>query len=184
MKKETRKRVAILVADGFEQVELTGPRNALIGEGFATDIVSSNPRSVKAMVHDRGGRILPVDVPLSRARPVGYDALLLPGGVKNPDALRLKSRAVRFVRAFSKPRRPVTAICHGPIMLIEAGVLRGRQLTSFPSIKTDIRNAGAKWVNRPVVVDRALVSSRKPSDIPSFNREMLRVFGPNGKRKA
>lgn len=184
MKKETRKRVAILVADGFEQVELTGPRSALTRKGFATDIVSPNPRSVKAMVHDKAGRTLPVDVSLSRAKPADYDALLLPGGVMNPDALRLEPRAVRFVQAFFKARKPVAAICHGPIMLIEAGVLKGRQLTSFPSIKTDLRNAGAKWVNRTVVVDRDLVSSRKPSDIPSFNREMLRAFGANGKRKA
>ena len=171
------RKVAILVADGFEQVELTKPQAALRKSGFATDIVSPNPRKVKAMVHDKPGRVLRVGVPLSRAKPADYEALLLPGGVMNPDALRQAPRAVRFVQAFFTERKPVAAICHGPIMLIEADVVKERRLTSLPSIQTDLRNAGARWVNKTVAVDRGLVTSRKPADIPAFNRQMLRAFG-------
>ena len=179
---ETQKtgKVAILVTDGFEQVELTEPRAALEKRGFSTAIVSPNPKTVKGSVHGRSGRVLRVDVPLSRADATDYDALLLPGGVANPDALRLESGAVQFVRAFFKAGKPVAAICHGPIMLIEAGVVKGRKLTSFPSIKTDLKNAGARWVNSKVVVDGDLVTSRKPADIPAFNNRMLKAFGANG----
>jgi protease I len=170
------RKVAILVADGFEQVELTKPRAALEGGGFKTEIVSPNPHRVKAMVHDKGGKVLSVDVPLSKAKSSDYEALLLPGGVMNPDALRQEPKAVRFVREFFAQGKPVAAICHGPILLIEAGVLKGRMLTSYPSIKTDLRNAGARWVDRKVTVDHGLVTSRKPADIPSFNEQMLRAF--------
>jgi len=171
------KRVAILVADGFEQVELEEPRAALERAGLATEIVSPNPRSVKGMRHAKAGRSLDVDVPLARARALDYDALLLPGGVMNPDALRQEPKAIQFVRAFFKAGKPVAAICHGPQLLIEAGVVKGRRLTSFASVKTDLRNAGARWCNRRVVVDRALITSRKPADIPAFNAEMLKAFG-------
>jgi protease I len=174
-------RVAILVTDGFEQVELTGPRAALKKGGFRTDIVSPKAGKVKAVIHDKPGKILAVDVPLTRAKATDYDALLLPGGVMNPDALRTEPAAVRFVKAFFKAGKPVGAICHGPIMLIEAGVLRGRHLTSFPSIQTDARNAGARWTNQTVVVDRNLVTSRKPADIPAFNRQILKAFGARRK---
>ncbi len=178
MKKVPRPRkVAILVADGFEQVELTGPRAALEKGGFETEIVSPNTKTVKAMVHAKAGKVLPVDVPLSKARPGDYEALLLPGGVMNPDALRQEPKAIRFVQEFFSRRKPVAAICHGPIMLIEAGVLKGRALTSYPSIRTDLRNAGARWVNRTVMADRGLVTSRKPADLPAFNHRMLRAFG-------
>jgi PfpI family intracellular protease len=163
-------RVAILVTDGFEQVELTEPRAALKKAGYQTDIVSPNGSTVKAMIHDQPGKILAVDVPLSRAKASDYDALLLPGGVMNPDSLRTEPAAVSFVKAFFEAGKPVGAICHGPIMLIEAGVLPGRRLTSFPSIQTDVRNAGGTWINKTVVVDRNLVTSRKLADIPSFNR--------------
>jgi protease I len=175
--KRTLGRVAILVTDGFEQVELTQPRAALEKSGFETEIVSPKPKSVRGMVHAKAGRVLRVDVPLSRARVSDYDALLLPGGVMNPDALRLEPRAIQFVKGFFKARKPVAAICHGPIMLIEAGVVKGRRLTSFPSIKTDLANAGARWANKKVVVDGDLVTSRKPADIPAFNGRMLRAFG-------
>jgi protease I len=170
------KKVAILVAGGFEQVELTKPRAALEDGGYETEIVSPHPRRVKGMVHDKGGKVLPVDVPLSKAKPSDYDALLLPGGVMNPDALRQEPKAVRFVREFFARGKPVAAICHGPILLIEAGVLKGRTLASYPSIKTDLRNAGAQWVDRTASVAHGLVTSRKPADIPVFNEQMLRAF--------
>jgi protease I len=184
MKRTPQKKVAILVADGFEQVELTGPRAALDKNGYDTEVVSPNPKQVTGMIHAKSGRPIRVNVPLSKAKPAEYDALLLPGGVMNPDALRLEKAAVRFVQAFFRAKKPVAAICHGPIMLIEADVLKGRTLTSFPSIKTDLRNAGATWVNKKVVVEGNLVSSRKPADIPSFNRSMLKAFASGRNRGA
>ena len=177
------KKVALLVADGFEQIELDGPRAALDKAGFETHIVSPNPLRVTGVRHGKTARTLKVNRPLAKARPGDYDALVLPGGVFNPDALRQQPKAVTFVRAFFKARKPVAAICHGPQTLIEAGVVRGRQLTSFPSVKTDLKNAGAKWVNREVVVDRNLVTSRKPADIPAFNAGMIELFNQNGRAK-
>ena len=171
------KRVAILVADGFEQIELDGPRAALDEAGAVTDIVSPNPHAVHGMNHDRPGRRLKVNVSLGRAQPANYDALLLPGGVMNPDTLRRDPRAVKFARAFFAGGKPVAAICHGPQLLIEAKVVRGRRLTSFPSIKTDLQNAGARWTNKKTVVDRSLLTSRKPEDIPAFNKAMIALFG-------
>jgi len=171
------RKVAILVTDGFEQIELTGPRAALDRHGFVTEVVSPKPKRVKAMVHDKPGKVVAVDVPLAKAHAQDYDALLLPGGVMNPDALRTEAAAVKFVQAFFKAGKPVGAICHGPIMLIEAGVLEGRHLTSYPSIQTDARNAGATWTNAVVVVDGNLITSRKPADIPAFNRQILKAFG-------
>jgi len=181
MKKNPKKsaparKVAILVTDGFEQVELTGPRDALERNGFVTKVISPKRKCVMGMVHNQPGKAVAVDVALSRARASDYDALLLPGGVMNPDALRTEPAAVKFVQAFFKAGKPVGAICHGPIMLIEAGVLEGRHLTSFPSIQTDARNAGAKWTNKVVVVDGNLITSRKPDDIPAFNRQILKAF--------
>ncbi len=172
-------KVAILAADGFEQVELDQPKAALDRAHFDTSIVSPNAKQVKGMKHDKPGMARRVNVPLSRARARNFDALLLPGGLMNPDALRRDPRAVRFVREFWRARKPVAAICHGPQLLIEAGVVRGRRMTSFPSVKTDLRNAGAKWTDRKVVVDGRLVTSRKPDDIPEFNRAMIRVFQNN-----
>jgi protease I len=171
-----RLKVAILVTDGFEQVELTGPRKALDKNGFKTCVVSPHPGRVQGTVHGKPGITVRVDVTLSKAKAPDYDALLLPGGVMNPDALRTEPAAVAFVRSFFKAGKPVGAICHGPIMLIEAGVLKGRRLTSFPSIQTDIRNAGARWTDRKVVVDGQLVTSRKPADIPAFNSRILKSF--------
>jgi protease I len=167
------KRVAILVEDGFEQVELTSPKEALEKAGAHTDIVSPKKDKVKGWDHTSWGNEYAVDVPLEQADPNQYDALLLPGGVMNPDKLRTNQQAVRFVRSFFEAQKPVAAICHGPWILIEAGVVQGRELTSYPSIKTDLRNAGAHWVDREVVVDQGLVTSRNPDDLPAFNRKLV-----------
>jgi protease I len=176
-------KVAILVTDGFEQVELTGPRSALDEGGYVTHVISPRPSKVQGVIHGKPGISVKVDVPLRRAHASKYDALLLPGGVVNPDALRTQPAAVRFVKAFFKARKPVGAICHGPVMLIEAGVLKGRHITSFPSIQTDVRNAGGRWTNEVVVVDGDLVTSRKPADIPQFNNRILKAFGGRKPRR-
>ncbi|HEV7347546.1 type 1 glutamine amidotransferase domain-containing protein [Telluribacter sp.] len=167
-------RIAILVADGFEQVELTEPRKALDMCGATTHIISPNKDSVKGWNHIEWGETFKVDVPLEQARPGYYDALLLPGGILNPDSLRMNTRAVEFVRCFFTTQKPVAAICHSLQMLIEAEVVKGRLLTSYPSLRKDLENAGARWVDREVVVDRGLVSSRKPDDIPAFNQKMIK----------
>jgi deglycase len=170
------KKVAILVADGFEQDELIKPRDALEEAGAETEVVSPCEGKVKGRKHDKPGRSVKVDVPLSTANPQDYDALLQPGGVQNPDTLRMNAKAVQFVKAFFDEHKPVAAICHGPWTLIEAGVVRGRRVTSWPSLKTDLRNAGAEWVDEEVVVDNGLVTSRKPDDIPAFNAKMIEEF--------
>jgi protease I len=169
-------KVAILVADGFERAELTGPRQALQGAGAQADIVSPVEGKVLSFEHHDKSEAFPVDVSLDAAKPDDYDALLLPGGAFNPDFLRMQPAAVSFVRAFFDAGKPVAAICHAPWTLIEADVVRGRTMTSWPSIKTDLRNAGATWVDRDVVVDGTLVTSRKPDDIPAFNAKMLELF--------
>jgi protease I len=170
------KRVAILVAEGFEQVEMTEPRKALQEAGAVAEIVSPEKGQVQAFKHHDKGDKFPVDVPLDKADPADYDALMLPGGVANPDALRIIPRAVSFVRAFFDENKPVAAICHAPWTLIEADVVDGRTLTSWPSLRTDLENAGANWVDRQVVVDGQLVTSRKPDDLPAFNEKMLEIF--------
>jgi protease I len=170
------KRVAILVADGFEQVELTGPKEALDQAGARTQIISPAKGQVKGWNHTEWGDQFPVDLQLEQARPDDFDALLLPGGVMNPDKLRMNKQAVQFVKAFFDAGKPVAAICHGPWTLIEAGVVRGRKLTSYESIQTDLKNAGANWVDQEVVTDNGLVTSRKPDDIPAFNRKMIEEF--------
>lgn len=169
--------VAILVDKGFEQVELTRPRKALDAAGAGTRIVSPRDERVRAWNFVEWGEEFTVDVPLSQAREQDFGALLLPGGVMNPDALRMQPEAVDFVKAFFDAGKPVAVICHGPWMVIEAGAAGGRRIASWPSLKTDLRNAGAEWVDEEVVVDRNLVSSRKPDDIPAFNGAMLEVFG-------
>lgn len=171
------KRVAILVTDGFEQVELTKPREALDGAGAQTFIVSPRKREVRGWNSTDWGDKFPVDTPLASARPEEFDALLLPGGVMNPDFLRVDDDAVAFVRHFVQAGKPIGAICHGPWTLIEAGGVTGKTLTSWPSIKNDLRNAGATWVDQEVVVEPGLVTSRKPDDIPAFNRAILVEFG-------
>ncbi len=170
------KKVAILVADGFEQIEMTGPKEALENAGAETDIISPSGAKVRGWDFTDWGTTFRVDVPLRKADPHQYDALLLPGGVMNPDKLRSDEQALGFVRAFFEEHKPVAAICHGPWTLIDAGVVEGRKLTSYPSIRTDLKNAGAEWVDEQVVVDHGLVTSRKPGDIPAFNRKMLEEF--------
>jgi protease I len=169
-------RVAILITDGFEQVEMTEPRKALDQASAKTQIVSPKSGKVRGWNHTAWGDEFPVDLALDQARPSDFDALLLPGGVMNPDRLRMQPKAVAFAKAFFDAGKPIAVICHGPWTLVEADVVRGRRITSWPSLKTDLRNAGANWVDQEVVVDGALVSSRKPDDIPAFNREMLHLF--------
>jgi protease I len=170
------KKVAILVTDGFEQSELLEPRKALDEAGATTQVVSPASQKVKGWNHKQWGNEVPVDVPLESANAEQFDALLLPGGVMNPDQLRMNPKAVEFVRHFADAGKPVAAICHGPWTLIEAGAVRGRTMTSWPSLKTDLKNAGATWVDKKVVRDGGIVTSRKPDDIPAFNREMIRLF--------
>ena len=170
------KTVAILATDGVERVELTEPRKALDAAGARTVVVSPRTGSIKGWEHDHWGESIPVDQSLDGARADQFDALLLPGGVINPDQLRQNERAVQFVRGFFDAGKPVSAICHGPWMLVEADVVRGRTITSWPSLRTDIRNAGAEWVDREVVTDKGLVTSRKPDDIPAFSRKMIEEF--------
>jgi len=169
-------KVAILVTDGFEQVELTEPKNALQAAGAETLIVSPKDVQVRGWNFTDWGEKLPVDLKLDEAKPEDFDALLLPGGVLNPDALRIEPKAVAFVKAFFDAGKPVASICHGPWTIIETGAARGRRMTSWPSLKSDLENAGADWVDEEVTVDRNLVTSRKPEDIPAFNAKMIELF--------
>lgn len=180
------KRVAILVADGFEQVELTEPKKALEQAGAQTQIVSPVKGQVQGWNHFDKADKFSVDVPLEQADANHYDALLLPGGVANPDQLRVIPKAIEFIKSFFDAGKPVAAICHGPWTLIEAGVVKGCTITSWPSLKTDLTNAGAKWVDQEVVTDRGLVTSRNPNDIPAFNRKMIEEFaeGTHKQRRA
>lgn len=178
------KKVAILVADGFEQVELTEPRKALEEAGAEAQIISPNEGWVKSWNRTDWGDEFVVNVQLAAANSADYDALLLPGGVMNPDKLRRNQQALQFVRAFFDTGKPVAAICHGPWTLIDAGVVKGRQLTSYESIQTDLKNAGAEWVDEEVVVDNGLVTSRKPDDIPAFNQKIIEEFAEGQHRTA
>ena len=170
------KKVAILATDGFEQVELFSPLQGLREAGADVKIVSPKEKQIKGWNFTDWGQTVKVDLPLDKARPEDFDALVLPGGVINPDYLRQDPAAVQFVKAFFQTGKPVAAICHGPQLLIEAGVVRGRKLTSFTSIKTDLKNAGALWVEREVVVDSGLVTSRSPDDLPVFIATMIEEF--------
>ncbi len=170
------KRIAILATDGVEQVELTEPRKALDAAGAKTELISPAKGKLQAWKHMEKGDQFPVDVELTAADPANYDALVLPGGVANPDKLRTIPQAVEFVRSFFDQDKPVAAICHGPWMLVEANAVRGRTLTSWPSLQTDLKNAGAKWVDREVVEDAGLVTSRKPDDLPAFNKKIVELF--------
>lgn len=171
------KRVAILATDGFEQSELLEPKKALEEAGVQTEIVSLQQGQIKGWNNKDWGQAVPVDKLVADASSQDYDALLLPGGVMNPDKLRMDRTAVAFVRAFAEEGKPIAAICHGPWTLIEAGAVEGRRMTSWPSLKTDLTNAGAEWVDEEVVVDNGLVTSRKPDDIPAFNRKLLEEIG-------
>jgi protease I len=178
-------KVAILVTDGFEQVELIEPREALDQAGAETRIVSPKDERVRGWNFTDWGRTLPVEVKLDQARPEDFDALLLPGGVINPDKLRIEPKAVAFVKAFFDAGKPIAAICHGPWTILEAGCARGRRMTSWPSLKTDLKNAGADWTDQETVVDGNMLTSRKPDDIPAFKREMLKLFaGAKSRRHA
>lgn len=170
------KKVAILVTDGFEQVELLQPREALNQAGADTKVVSPKTPRVKGWNLTEWGDEVPVDVSLDDARPGDFDALLLPGGVINPDKLRMEPKAVAFVKAFFDSNKPVAAICHGPWTVIEAGAAHGRKIASWPSLKTDLKNAGAEWMDQEAVTDGNLVSARNPDDIPAFNRAMIELF--------
>ncbi len=170
------KRVAVLVSNGFEEVEFTEPIQALRKAGAEVHVVSPETGSVKAWAKTDWGNEYHVDVHLSEADPQNYTSLLLPGGVMNPDHLRENPVAIEFVKSFFEDGKPVAAICHGPQVLIETGAIAGREMTSYPSIKTDLENAGVTWVDKEVVVDSGLVTSRKPEDIPAFNDKMLEEF--------
>ncbi|MDQ2871996.1 MAG: type 1 glutamine amidotransferase [Candidatus Eremiobacteraeota bacterium] len=168
--------VAILCTDGVEQVEMTEPRKALDAAGARTVLVSPKSDSIQGWNHDERGDRFPVDRQLDAADPAMFDALVLPGGVQNPDYMRLNPKTVQFVKAFFDAGKPVAAICHGPWMLAEADVVRGKRMTSWPSLQTDLRNAGATWADEEVVESENLVTSRKPADIPAFNQKMIELF--------
>jgi protease I len=180
------KRVAILATDGFEQSELTEPMKALQEAGAKAEIVSPKSGQIQGWKHFDKADFFKVDRTVDQASPDDYDALMLPGGVANPDQLRLNEKAIRFIKAFVDAKKPIAAICHGPWTLIDAGAVRGRKMTSWPSLKTDLRNAGAEWVDQEVVTDQGLVTSRKPDDLPAFNRKMIEEFaeGPHARQKA
>jgi protease I len=178
-------KVAILATDGFEQVELTEPRKALEQAGAETRVVSPKEGELRGWKFTDWGQTVAVDVTLDEARPEEFDALMLPGGVINPDKLRMEPKAVAFVKAFFDAGKPVAAICHGPWMIVEADKARSRRMTSWPSIRTDLRNAGADVVDQEAVIDGNLVTSRKPDDIPAFSREMIKLFATaRGHRRA
>jgi protease I len=170
------KRVAILATDGFEQVELTEPRKALDAAGAQTRVVSPKADKIRGWKFTDWGEEVKVDVPLDQAKPEDFDALLMPGGVMNPDTLRMNEKAVGFASAFFAAGKPVASICHGPWMVIETGAADGRRIAAWPSLRTDLENAGAEWIDEEVCVDGNLATSRKPDDIPAFNREMQKLF--------
>ena len=175
-KKLQGKTVAIIAADMFEQVELVEPRKALEEAGAETHLISLQPGEIQGFNHFEKADKLKVDKTIEEVDAADYDALLIPGGVGNPDQLRGNENAVAFVQEFFAAGKPVAAICHGPWVLVEAGVTKGRQLTSWPTLQTDIRNAGGDWVDQEVVVDQGLVTSRKPDDIAAFNNKMIEEF--------
>jgi protease I len=170
------KKVAILAADMFERVELEEPRKAIEDAGGDVEVVSIQDGEIKGFDHFDPANTVQVDRTIDDVSPDDYDALLIPGGVGNPDQLRGDENVVSFVQQFNRAGKPMAVICHGPWVLVESGVVRGRRVTSWPTLETDIRNAGGDWVDSEVVVDGNLVTSRKPDDIPAFNREMLRIF--------
>ncbi len=173
MQDNNQKRVAIITENGFEEVELTSPKKAMEDAGIKVDILSTEKGKVKAWNHDHWSIELPVDVNLADANPFDYDALMIPGGVINPDKMRMQKEYINFAKDFMESGKPVAAICHGPQLLIETGLLEGRKMTSYPSIRTDLKNAGAEWFDKEVVVDKGLVTSRSPKDLDAFNRKLL-----------
>jgi protease I len=177
------KKIAILATDGFEQVELTEPKKALEAAGATVHVISPKPNQIKGWKFTDWGENTKVDRTLDEAKPSEYDGLVLPGGQINPDKLRIEPKAVAFVADFSNSGKPIGAICHGPWMLVEAGVLKKKTLTSWPSIRTDIRNAGGHWVDEEVVTDENLTTSRKPDDLPAFNERLIREFSGKQSQK-
>jgi protease I len=177
-------KIAFLATDGVEQVELTKPYEALKKEGAQVTLVSPEDGQIQAMNHDEKGDKIKVDRKLDSARPEEFDALVLPGGVANPDYMRVNPQAVAFVKHFVDQKKPIAAICHGPWTLIEAGGVKGKTMTSWPSLKTDLSNAGAQWVDREVVNDGLLVTSRKPDDIPAFVRAFTELLNKQGAKQA
>ena len=173
MAKLNGKTVAVLTENGFEEVELTSPKKALEDAGATVHIISPQKDKIKAWDHDHWSIELSVDKNISDAKAEDYDALMLPGGVLNPDKLRMNKEAVEFAKDFLETGKPVAAICHGPQLLIETGLLEGRDMTSYPSLQTDIKNAGANWHDREVIVDNGLVTSRSPKDLEAFNEKMV-----------
>ncbi len=167
------KKIAILATHGFEESELASPKEALEQQGWTTHIISPETGSIKAWADGNWGKEYPVDVEVGEAKPNDYDALVLPGGVLNPDKLRLNEEAITFVQAFFTSGKPVAAICHGPQTLINAGLVKGRKMTSVKAISQDLINAGAEWVDQEVVTDKGLVTSRTPEDLPAFNKKMI-----------
>jgi len=173
MKNLSGKKVAILTENGFEEVELTSPKKSLEEAGATVHIISPQEKKVKAWNHDHWSIELNVDVPLSKANAFDYDALMVPGGVINPDKMRMNKECIDFATHFLETGKPLGAICHGPQLLIETGLLKDKRMTSFPSVKTDIINAGAEWVDKEVVVHNGLVTSRSPKDLAAFNRKLI-----------
>ncbi|MBS1524024.1 MAG: type 1 glutamine amidotransferase [Bacteroidetes bacterium] len=171
------RRVAILIEEGFEQVELTSPKEALEAAGAKVDVISPKSGKIKAWNHTDWGVEINVDKQLDQVSPDDYDALMLPGGVMNPDKLRQNKEAVAFASAFLDEGKPVAAICHGPQLLIETGLIGGKNMTSYPSLQTDLKNAGAHWIDQEVVVDNGLVTSRTPKDLEAFNSKMIEEIG-------
>jgi len=176
MAKLSGKKIAIITENGFEQVELTSPKKALEEAGAKVDVVSPEKGKVKAWDHDHWGIEVPVDVELKDASPNNYDGLLIPGGVMNPDKMRMNPDCVAFAQQFMDSGKPVAAICHGPWLLVEANRVEGKTMTSYPSIQTDLKNAGVNWVDKEVVVDNGLVTSRSPKDLDAFNRKIVEEF--------
>lgn len=171
------KKVAIISENGFEEVELTSPMNALEQAGAEVDIISAQKGKIKAWNHDHWSIEIPVDKSLDDANPADYDMLLVPGGVLNPDQMRANKKYVEFAQHFFETKKPVAAICHGPQLLIETGQLKGRTMTSYPSVQTDLKNAGVNWVDKEVVVDKGLVTSRSPKDLEAFNKKVIEELG-------
>lgn len=167
------KKVAILTENGFEQSELLSPKEALEAAGATVHVISPQREKVKAWDEDNWGKEVAVDLPLDKAQPEEYDALVIPGGVMNPDFLRINPACVAFAQHFLEQGKPVAAICHGPWLLVETGMISGRKMTSYHSIKTDLKNAGAIWVNEPVVADNGLITSRNPGDLDAFNQKII-----------
>ena len=178
------KKVAILATDGFEQVELTEPKKALEQAGAVTEVISPKSGEIRGWKFKDWGDSVKVDKTVESAKAGDYDALVLPGGVANPDNLRTDVKTVQFVKQFAQSGKPIAAICHGPWTLIEAGVVKGRTLTSWPSLKTDLKNAGANWVDKEVVLDSNFITSRKPDDLPAFNQKVIEEIADGKHLKA